>query len=378
MDFIENERNLYPDLSVFYDNFGDLYGKKLWHQLTIALEEFLINKNNRRGENLYELYVGFISKFEIRLNQVGFAQLISKIGQSFDDPVRSVEFFSTILANRGRLGPEASMCLDMDVILMKLKIGSIDEAKTLLEDAKERLPKISSNESVAFSKFYKATAEYRKIIGPPQEFYRAALMYLGYTMCDSLPIEERYTLATDMALAAISGEDVYNFGEVIITPVLATLKDTPNQWLYDLVMCLNHGDIDAFNLIVEKNRESYFAQTALAARHEFIKQKVVLLCLMNIVFERHSHDRTIPFHEIANKTRIPIDQVEWVLMRGMALGLVKGSIDEVSQEVSVSWVQPRILDNPQMQMLLEQLDTWTEKVKTALVTVEDHTPELYV
>jgi hypothetical protein len=55
----------------------------------------------------------------------------------------------------------------------------------------------------------------------------------------------------------------------------------------------------------------------------------VLLCLLNIAFERPSHDRTISFAVIAAKTRIPIEQVEWVCMRAMSLGLLRGSIDEV-------------------------------------------------
>eukprot|EP01041_Mallomonas_annulata_P003571 gene3571-7102_t len=378
MDFIDTQKNQYPELAVFYDNFGDLYNKKLWHQLTLALDDFLRNKQNHVGDNLYELYTGFISKFEVRLSQVGFAQIVSMIGLSFAEPSRSIDFFTSILLNRVRLGVEASLCLDMDIVLMKLRLGVIDEAKVLLEDAKELLPKISSSESIVFSKFYKATAEYRKVIGPPQEFYRAALMYLAYTQYDSLPLDERYILATDMALAAISGDDVYNFGEVISTPILGSLKQTPNEWLFELVIALNHGDIDNFNLIIETHRNEYFEQICLSSRHEFIKQKVILLCLMNIVFERHSHDRSIAFHDIANKTRIPLDQVEWVLMRAMALGLIKGTIDEVISEVNVTWVQPRILDNGQLVLLSAQLDSWTEKVKQALLTVEDHTPELYV
>ena len=134
-------------------------------------------------------------------------------------------------------------------------------------------------------------------------------MFLAYTNCDTLPPDERYIFATDIALAAITGDDVYNFGEVLTTPILNALQNTPNEWLFDLVVALNNGDIEKFNLCIEKNQIPYYNQLSLKLRHEFIKQKVVLLCLMNLIFERHSHDRMIHFNEIALKTKIPLDQV---------------------------------------------------------------------
>jgi 26S proteasome regulatory subunit N9 len=203
-------------------------------------------------------------------------------------------------------------------------------------------------------------------------------MFLAYTPVESLTAEQRYVLATDMALASITGDDIFNFGEVIATPILGNLKGTPNGWLEDLVMALHRGDIDAFNATVDAHRVQYFSQPTLQAKHEEIKKKVVLLCLLNIAFERPSHDRKIAFADIASRTRIPHDQVEWVCMRAMSLGLIKGTMDEVQKEFSVTWVQPRVLDKDQLALLRGQLEGWTDRVKTALLTVEEQTIDLFV
>ena len=64
-------------------------------------------------------------------------------------------------------------------------------------------------------------------------------------------------------------------------------------------------------------------------------------------------------------------------MRAMSLGLLKGCIDEVEGSVSVTWVQPRVLDKQQIALLGEQLKVWTEKAKQALVTIEDQAAELF-
>ena len=79
--------------------------------------------------------------------------------------------------------------------------------------------------------------------------------------------------------------------------------------MQQLVLALHKGDIDNFNLIVDNHKTQYFAQPALASKHEDVKKKIVLLCLLNIAFEKPSYDRRISFTEIANKTRIPVDQV---------------------------------------------------------------------
>lgn len=40
-------------------------------------------------------------------------------------------------------------------------------------------------------------------------------MYLAYTPLETIPQAERYVLATDISLAALTGEGVFNFGEVV-------------------------------------------------------------------------------------------------------------------------------------------------------------------
>ena len=203
------------------------------------------------------------------------------------------------------------MCLDMDCVRVKLQLGDTASAKALLESSKEQLASIKSSESVAFSKFYRATADYRKVVGPPNEFYNAALMFLAYTPADQLgPEDDRQQLATDMALAAVTGDNIFNFGEVIATPILAHLKGTPNAWLQDLVLAMNSGNVDTFESIIKTYKEQYFAQPVLASKHEsVIVEKIRILSLMNIAFERPPHEREIRFSDIAARAKIPEDQV---------------------------------------------------------------------
>lgn len=51
----------------------------------------------------------------------------------------------------------------MDIIIMNLRVGQVSDCKQLLEEAKEKMGLINSSETIIFSKYYKATLEYRKV-----------------------------------------------------------------------------------------------------------------------------------------------------------------------------------------------------------------------
>jgi hypothetical protein len=108
-----------------------------------------------------QLYFQFISKFEARLSQMCVARLVSRIGRLSFPPAEAIEFFCTVLKNRERLGPEASLYLDVDVTEMQIKLGDLAAAKTFIDDAKDKLQLMT--EAAVYSKFYKVTTEYHKV-----------------------------------------------------------------------------------------------------------------------------------------------------------------------------------------------------------------------
>lgn len=237
-----------------------------------------------------------------------------------------------------------------------------------------------------------------QVVGPAQDFYSAGIQFLSYTTLDDLRADERHALARDMAMAALSGEGIYHFGEVLATPILACLTGTADNWLQQMVQSINAGDIAQFKAFTAQYSSQY---ASLAAFHETIQWKALMLALVNLIFERPSDCRIISFNDIAERCEVSLDQVEWVIMKSMALGLVKGSIDEVTQTVKVTWIQPRVLNVGQLASVNQQLGVWIEKyvnlynklmldliildnifrfyrVKTALVTIDDNAAELFV
>jgi len=58
-------------------------------------------------------------------------------------------------------------------------------------------------------------------------------------------------------------------------------------------------------------------------------------------------------------------------MKALSLGLVKGTIDQVEQNVTMTWVQPRVLDLTQIASMQKRVVQWCEDVKSMEMLVEN-------
>jgi 26S proteasome regulatory subunit N9 len=120
-----------------------------------------------------------------------------------------------------------------------------------------------------------------------------------------------------------------------------------------------------------------WSQIADLAAHEVkLRQKISLLCLMEMTFKRPAHKRYLTFTEIAAETKLPLKEVEILIMKALAQNLVKGDIDEVAGVVNMKWVQPRVLDRPQAASMVKTFDDWMASVTSMEKLIETHASEI--
>lgn len=72
----QQQVNANSPLLSYFVAFEELYNKKLYHQLTIKLLQFIQNENPK---NLVELYENFISDFETRIKHLSLVEMSSRI-----------------------------------------------------------------------------------------------------------------------------------------------------------------------------------------------------------------------------------------------------------------------------------------------------------
>lgn len=74
-----------------------------------------------------------------------------------------------------------------------------------------------------------------------------------------------------------------------------------------------------------------------------LEQKIRLMAFLELAFNLPKSNRVITFDKLSKICGIPIDHVEFMVMKAMALELVKGSIDQIRGEVTIGWVAPKVL-----------------------------------
>ena len=389
-----------PDLAEQYQSLATLLQKKLYHQLTVAVLEFVSSpdqtlRTTPDGTSSYlALYDRVVLSVDKKLNQLTLARIASAVadatalsadGDSDSASARTV--LENLLADkRERLGPSAALYVESKLALLGLGLLSrgapgVDGPKHLAS-TKELLRKnekvlaeqavggggaggggdAQSDIAVVLSAHYECAMVYRKAVGPPEAYYREAVQYLHYAPLDALPADERLALATDLSMAALTGDGVYNFGEVVQHPILQCLVGTANAWLVELMEASAAGDVAAFKAVSTRHAAEIAAQPALTGRAQMVQEKITLLAMVHMIFERPSSERTLRLADIARRIEMAEDQVELVVMRALSLGLIRGSMDQVDGTVEVTWVMPRVLDAAQLSDLAGRFGEWAVKV----------------
>lgn len=130
------------------------------------------------------------------------------------------------------------------------------------------------------------------------------------------------------------------------------------EWIVNLLVAFNAGDVRRFSSM----KSEWGSQQDLQANEIVLYEKICLLALMEMTFQRSATDRSLTFKDIATQTGLQVDKVELLVMKALAKGLVKGSIDQVAQVANLTWVQPRVLDKDQLKTLMKKITDFTTSI----------------
>ncbi|XP_078076940.1 26S proteasome non-ATPase regulatory subunit 13 [Mustelus asterias] len=368
--FLQQQQSGAGELGPDWQQMEELYNKKLWHQLTVRLQNFVQNPCFATGDGLIKLYENFISEFEHRINPLSLVEIVLHVVRQMTDPNVALTFLEKT-KEKVKSSDEAVILCKTAIGALKLNVGDLPVTKKTIEEVDEMLMNLPGVTSV-HGRFYDLSSKYYQIVGNHASYYKDALRFLGCIDIKDLPVAEHQERAFTLGLAGLLGEGVYNFGELLMHPVLESLRTTDKQWLIDTLHAFNSGNVEKFQAL----KASWGQQPDLRANELRLMQKIQLLCLMEMTFTRPANHRQLTFKEISQIAKVPVGEVELLVMKALSVGLVKGSIDEVDERVHMTWVQPRVLDLQQIKGMKERLDYWCEDVKNVALLVEHQAQDI--
>lgn len=353
-DFLADQRDQAPsEAQALFLDFEDFWERKLWHQLTNALVDYF--RSPESAPQRLPIFKSFILSFADRINQLNFVSLgLLASTQCSNDQERLA--FLTSLADRVDKpdSQDAYVYAVADVAGVKLRLEDYEGSRKDLDKSQKILDGFDSVETVVHASFYKVNADSYHAKQEFASYYKNALLYLACVSLDDLSQEERVSRAYDLSVAALVSDSIYNFGELLLHPILDSLTETPHAWLRDLLFAFNRGDLTAYDVLagnISKNK-------LLESHRQFLYIKISLSALTEAVFRRPPHDRTMTFSTISAETKVQPDEIEHLIMKALSLGLIKGSIDQVAQIARINWVQPKVLDMKQIEGMRNRLKEW--------------------
>lgn len=415
----------FPDLAENYYNKIESYcQQKLWHQLTMIILDFVSEDNksttlrpivaggdDNDGANnkntFLALYSNVVLTVSGKINQLSLARIATSVAfYSLEAGLSTIEESNKLLqdlldkqeSQQSNNNTASILYLQSKISLLTLQAVAAASASSddIIDNdgdsKKEKLDKVYSiikmngpllkqlvsdtpESIIVNSAHYESSMNYYKIVGPPEAFYNEAVDYLNYYQPkegDGVVDIKSQTLAIDLCLAALTGEGVYNLGQVVNNPILKVLAQTPQAWLVEMLQACARGNVNDFKKLCQETYPTQIAaQPALVNMGQQMQEKITLLGLIELVFTKPASERTLSFEEIAKGLEIPFEQVEWVIMRAFSVKLMEGSMDEVDGTVHVTWILPRALGMQQMTDLATQFGEWATKVDSTKNVMEE-------
>ncbi|XP_018589474.1 26S proteasome non-ATPase regulatory subunit 13-like [Scleropages formosus] len=349
-----------------------LYRKRLWHQLTVVLLKFVQSPALSVGDRILKLYECFVSDFEYKINPMFLVEILIMAAPQMRNWQRATRLFERTIEKVKHNDEAFILCL---TAMAGARMSAVDlvGAKSILDGAEahlERMPAVTP----VHARFYTTVCNYYQALGQPALYYKYALRFMACVDVEKLSADLRQQWAVPVVLAALVADDVYNFGHLLMNPILKDLQNEERQWLVDSVTIFYHGNIKDYDAVRDTSR----SEADLTRHEKKLRKKLQLLCLMEMIYIRLELHESLTFEEIADDANLQLDEVEPLVMKALSYGLVRGTIDEVAREIHMTWVRPKILDVEQMYDSKDRLDSWCTYIRMMISKVEHKAQELLV
>ncbi|KAL7719775.1 26S proteasome non-ATPase regulatory subunit [Entamoeba marina] len=351
--YFENLCQKYPDYSNQCKTLEEFKSKKLYFQLTGEIEKFVNDPFLRNVGVLAEFYELFVRDVQKKINPIYLSQIVIAVCKEFTNYNQSIQLIESIMVDvESDLG---ARCLCLSTIgIYHLLLNNITVARERMDTVKQLITHEEGLETFVYS-----------------QYHLSGVLYIKFADQSKLEEDERVKFVTNLVICALVGNKVYNFGEFLNNPICESVSNNARATnLIKLLRAINNGNMEEYLRVQQELRDFFESEQSLKQNMNQITEKASIVSLMEMVFRSISEKRTFTFNEISNVTKVPLENVEILIMRALSLGLVKGYISQVQSQATFNWVLPRVLDKNQFAFVSQKLDEWMQMTHKTLEVIE--------
>ena len=189
--FLAELQSSRPELASALGELAELHSRRLWHELTLKLEEVVAAPAFcvPGDDLLVRLFTHFVSDFAERMNQLKLSHIAVAVSARLGEPSAAVAFLQGVVAKMADQPRVEAPLLYMrtHVALLHLQSGDLAAAKTGVDEGRAALDKLSDADSSVHAAVYFVAAQLAKAKQDFAEFYKTGMLYLAYVSAEALP-----------------------------------------------------------------------------------------------------------------------------------------------------------------------------------------------
>ena len=369
---IQNLSKKYPELKNIFDDIDSHLNQKLWYQLSENLMTLSSNPKLQNSTDLIELYNGLIFFIEPTLNPMKYLEFIKNMLNNYKGKTEEALKFVENIENshKNKYKGEEKIFIKILKGFCYYDLNKMYELEEIVKNTEQDFSGNIEIDSSLYSQYYKLSTLFYEKKQDYDNFYNSAFQYLAYET--KMTNEEKLDLCYKMCSAMLIGEKLYNFAELIEKDFFKLMHGTQYEWISNLILSFNSAKVDQFLSMVDQNKNKIMDNPILKEKVDFLPIKIRIAALLDLIFQKNKAERTLSFDEICKVCQTEEDKIEYISMKALSHGLIKGYIDQVEKQLIVNWIQPKYLDKEKIVLMQDRFNAWIDKANRVLGDLQDN------
>ena len=361
----------HPVLKSLFDEIDSNLNQHLWYQLSENIIVLSQNPEMQQGKDLIEFYNGIVFFIEPTLNAMKYLEYVQNMIQNYKDNIAEALTFLENIENKHKdFKGEEKIFIKIIKGFCYLDLNKMFELEEIVKSTKVDFSGKYEIEPSLYAQYYKLSTLFYEKKKDYDNFYDNAFQYLAYET--TISDQEKLDLCYKMCSAMLIGEKLYNFEELIEKDFFKLMKGSKYDWISNLILSFNSAKVDQFLSMIDQNKKNIEENEILRGKSDLLPIKIRIAALLELIFQKNKNDRILTFEEICKVCMTEEDKIEYISMKALSHGLIKGYIDQADKKLFVNWIQPKYLGKEKIGILKDRMTAWIEKAQKVLGDLQEN------